>query len=77
MAVTLFVAVKEQGAVIPFDVETEQALQIEAAFHGDFQLEWPAALGGNLLGLECGAPCLLFRRRTERICSADGLADGR
>lgn len=40
-------AVKEQGAVILLDVETEQALEIEAAFHRDFQLEWPAALGAT------------------------------
>lgn len=36
MAVTLFVAVEEQGAMVPFDGETEQALETEAAFHRDF-----------------------------------------
>src|SRR4029077_14597186 len=39
---TFFVPVQEQGAVILLDVETEQALEIEAFFHRDFQLEWPA-----------------------------------
>jgi glycogen debranching enzyme len=42
-----FVPVHEQGAVILLDVETEQPLEIEAAFHRDFQLEWPAALGAT------------------------------
>src|SRR5712691_5840775 len=44
---TLFVPVHEQGAVILLDVETEQPFEIEAAFHRDFQLEWPAALGAT------------------------------
>src|SRR5260370_20610183 len=30
-------------------VETEQTVEIEAAFHRDFQLEWPAALGADYL----------------------------
>jgi glycogen debranching enzyme len=46
---TFFVPVREQGAVIFLDVETELPLEIEAVFHRDFQLEWPAALGGTYL----------------------------
>ena len=46
---TFFVPVTEQGAVILLDLETEQPLEIEAAFHRDFQLEWPAALGATYL----------------------------
>ena len=44
---TFFVPVHEQGAVILLDLETEQPFEIEAAFHRDFQLEWPAALGAT------------------------------
>src|SRR6266436_222257 len=44
---TFFVPVREQGAVILLDVEPEQPFEIEAAFHRDFQLEWPAALGAT------------------------------
>ncbi|MGC1620622.1 MAG: hypothetical protein WA765_19190 [Candidatus Acidiferrum sp.] len=44
---TFFVPVHEAGAVILLDVETETPLEIEAVFHRDFQLEWPAALGGT------------------------------
>lgn len=44
---TLFVPVHEPGAVIMLEVETESPLEIEAVFHRDFQLEWPAALGGT------------------------------
>jgi glycogen debranching enzyme len=44
---TIFVPVHEPGAVILLDVETEQPLEIEASFIADFQLEWPAAVGGT------------------------------
>lgn len=44
---TLFVPVREQGAIITLDVSTSQPLEVEAAFERDFQLMWPAALGGS------------------------------
>jgi len=44
---TFFVPVREPGAVILLEVETEQPLEIEASFIADFQLEWPAAVGGT------------------------------
>lgn len=46
---TFFVPVKEQGALIIFEIETEQPLEIEVLFHRDFQLEWPAALGATFI----------------------------
>jgi glycogen debranching enzyme len=46
---TLFVPVNEPGAIILMDVETETPLDIEAGFQRDFQLEWPAALGGTYI----------------------------
>jgi glycogen debranching enzyme len=44
---TLFVPVHEEGAVVIFEVETAEPLSVEVAFQRDFQLEWPAALGGT------------------------------
>jgi glycogen debranching enzyme len=44
---TFFVPVDEQGAIIRLDIETEHPLEIEALFQRDFQLEWPAGLGGT------------------------------
>jgi glycogen debranching enzyme len=44
---TFFVPVNEPGAIILLEVETEFPLEIEARFIRDFQLEWPAALGGT------------------------------
>jgi glycogen debranching enzyme len=46
---TVFVPVHEAGAVIKFDVETAHPLEIEAVFTRDFQLEWPASLGGTYM----------------------------
>ena len=46
---TLFVPVDAQGAVILLNIETEQPLEIEAVFHRDYQLMWPAALGATYL----------------------------
>jgi glycogen debranching enzyme len=46
---TFFVPVKEPGAIILLDVETEQPLEIDVLFHRDFQLEWPAALGATFI----------------------------
>jgi glycogen debranching enzyme len=43
---TLFAPVHESGAIIAFEVQTTQPLEIEAIFNPDFQLEWPAAFGG-------------------------------
>src|SRR6202166_4158557 len=44
---TFFVPANEPGAIISLEVETEFPLEIEARFLRDFQLEWPAALGGT------------------------------
>ena len=44
---TFLVPVREPGALILLEVETETPLEIEAVFRRDFQLEWPAALGAT------------------------------
>ena len=44
---TLFVPVHEDGAVIILAIQTAEPLELEAAFQADFQLEWPAGLGGT------------------------------
>jgi glycogen debranching enzyme len=46
---TFFVPVHEMGGVIALDIETAQPLEIEVAFQADFQLEWPAGMGGTYL----------------------------
>jgi glycogen debranching enzyme len=44
---TLFVPVREQGAIIAIEVSTSQPLEIRASFESDFQLMWPAEPGGS------------------------------
>jgi len=46
---TIFVPIHEQGAVILLEVNTAEPLEIEAVFHRDLQLEWPAGLGGSYI----------------------------
>src|ERR1019366_3049094 len=57
---TLFVPVHEPGAVILLEVETEQPLEIEAGFVGDFELEWPAAVGGTFLNWDEAQRAFVF-----------------
>lgn len=46
---TLFVPVHEAGAIILLETETRVPLEIDAVFQRDFQLEWPAAIGGSYI----------------------------
>lgn len=44
---TLLVPVHEPGVLINLEIETFGSLEVEAVFQRDFQLQWPAALGGT------------------------------
>ncbi|MBV8892558.1 MAG: hypothetical protein JO266_11410 [Acidobacteria bacterium] len=44
---TLSVPLHEAGAIIELEVTTAEPIEIEATFKRDFQLEWPASLGGT------------------------------
>ncbi len=57
---TFFAPVDEPGAIIQLDVETEQPLEIEASFHPDFQLEWPAALGATYSSWDARLHAVVF-----------------
>jgi glycogen debranching enzyme len=69
---TLFVPIGEPGAVILFDVETEEPLEIEASFVSDFQLEWPAALGGTFVDWEARQHAFVFGEETRRFAAIFG-----
>ena len=76
---TFFVPVKEPGAVILLEVETETPLEIEAVFHRDFQLEWPAALGATYIGWDSGLKAFAFgeeQRKFAAIVGSPGAAYG-
>jgi len=77
---TFFVPVHEPGAVILLDVETESPLEIEAVFHRDFQLEWPAALGGTYEGWDPKLRAFLLgeeQRKFEAIVGSPSAQDAR
>ncbi|MGH9816716.1 MAG: amylo-alpha-1,6-glucosidase, partial [Candidatus Acidiferrales bacterium] len=43
---TVFVPPQQAGAVFQLEIETAQPIEIEVQFQRDFQLMWPAAIGG-------------------------------
>jgi hypothetical protein len=73
---TFFVPVHEGGAVILLDVETEQPLEIEAAFVADFQLEWPAALGGTFLNWDESQHAFVFGEERKKFSAMVGSPSG-
>ena len=69
---TFFVPVGEQGATIILDVETEQPVEIEAVFHRDFQLEWPAALGATYLDWAAAQHAFYFGEEQRKFSALVG-----
>jgi glycogen debranching enzyme len=69
---TFFVPIKEQGAVISFDIQTEQPLEIEARFVRDFQLEWPAAIGGTFIEWDKNLHAFALGEETRKFAGIVG-----
>ena len=69
---TLFVPVREAGAVIAFEVETAEPLEIEAGFVGDFQLEWPAALGATFASWNADEKAFVFGEEQKKFAALVG-----
>src|ERR1700683_5022832 len=73
---TLCGPVQEAGAVLLLDVETEEPLEVEAAFIGDFQLEWPAALGGTFVNWDAKQRAVAFGEETRKYAALVGSPTG-
>jgi glycogen debranching enzyme len=69
---TFFVPVDAQGAVILLNVETEQPLEIEAVFHRDFQLMWPAALGATYIDWNAPQRAFYFGEEQRKFAAFVG-----
>ena len=69
---TVCVPVNESGAVVLLDIETEQPLEVEAAFTADFQLEWPAALGGTYIGWDEKQRAFVFGEEAKKYAALVG-----
>jgi len=74
---TFFVPVDEPGAVIKFEVETEQPLEIEVGFHRDLALEWPAAVGGTYANWNAGLNAFGFGEESKKFAAVIGSPTGR
>jgi len=73
---TLCVPVKDPGAVIELEVETEEPLEIEVAFTGDLQLEWPGALGGTYIGWDTTRHAFFFGEEARKFAALVGSPTG-
>ena len=51
---TITVPVKEPAAIVRLDISTYTPLEITASFTRDFQLMWPAGLGGTFASWDAG-----------------------
>lgn len=75
---TLCVPINEPGAVITLEVETEQPLEIEVGLTPDFQLEWPAGLGGTYVTWDAKERAFFFGEESRKFAAFVGspTADG-
>ncbi|HWY21166.1 MAG TPA: hypothetical protein VNX26_08100 [Candidatus Acidoferrum sp.] len=69
---TLFVPVREPGAVILLEVETVEPLEVEAGFVGDFALEWPAGLGATFESWDAKLRAVAFGEETRKFAALVG-----
>ncbi len=69
---TFFAPVDEPGAIIQLNVETEQPLEVEAVFHPDFQLEWPAALGATFSSWDSRLHAITFGEEHRKFAGLLG-----
>jgi glycogen debranching enzyme len=73
---TLCVPVHETGAIISLEIETEEPLEVEAVFTGDFQLEWPAALGGTFVDWDAKQHAFVFGEEARKYAALVGSPTG-
>jgi glycogen debranching enzyme len=69
---TFFVPVDEAGAVISIEVETEEPLEVTASFQRDFQLEWPAAIGGTYESWDPELHAFVLGEETKKFAAVVG-----
>src|SRR5262249_10236692 len=62
----------EPGAIIRLDIDTFEPLQIEAQFLRDFQLMWPAAIGGTYMGWDQQLNAFTFGHEQKRFAAVLG-----
>lgn len=69
---TFFVPVGESGAVVLIEIETAHPLEVEVGFQRDFQLEWPAGLGGTYLNWDVGLRAFALGEEQKKFAALVG-----
>src|SRR5438477_1740175 len=69
---TFLAPVDQPGVVIEIQIETEQPLEIKASFIRDFQLEWPASMGGTYLSWNDELHGFIFGEDHQRFSALMG-----
>ena len=69
---TLLVPLRQPGAIIHLEVETAEALEVEVSFVRDFQLMWPAALGGAYMNWSEQLKAFAFGEEQKRFFALVG-----
>lgn len=69
---TWLVPPEENGAIVRFEISTWEPLQIEASFTRDFQLMWPAGLGGTYMSWHPETHAYEFGQETRKFAAVMG-----
>jgi len=69
---TFFTPVDEPGSLIKLEIETEHPLEIEVLFQRDFQLEWPAGLGGTYTYYDAPRKAFYLGEETKKFVALVG-----
>ena len=69
---SFFVPVQENGGLVLLDVDTEQPLDIEVSFQADFQLAWPASVGGAGMEVSADGRSFLFDEGSKHLAALIG-----
>ena len=69
---TFFVPVQAAGAIVQIEVQSEKPLNVRVIFERDFQLEWPAALGGTFADWNPGLHAFYFGEEQRRFAALIG-----
>jgi glycogen debranching enzyme len=69
---TFFVPVQEAGAVVLFDIESAQPLNVCVFFEPDFQLEWPAGLGATYVNWDAKLHAFAFGEEQKKYVALVG-----
>jgi glycogen debranching enzyme len=63
---------EENGAIVRFEIDTWEPLQIEAAFTRDFQLMWPVGLGGTYMSWNASMHAFEFGEEGRKFAAEVG-----